>query len=614
MPSSLTHGACIGIVLTGAAGCSDDVASSSTTMGSGGTGSDTTSMSTSFDTAVDTTDGFDDGLLDCEPPEIIVEPLGDPISVELDNAIIPGQVCPSLAGDFPELFFPSLRIIRPATVTGGWPEPKLPVIVFSPGAGQDHREYDHLFEPLAGDGFVSVLVETSRVGQDENLTRHTRASVLACTLRWLASQWSEREHLSCDLVLAGHSRGGGAAYLTAGNLATLPWEDLDPQGIDLELRALVSIAGAASADDVFPGEPVAFLGLMGATDEDPVGQLVLQYDRVIPDEVVAANPDDLPPKYMLLPYDVPHNAWGGGVGLLGALPPTLTSAEYRAKAEAIWLAHAPPFLRWRVLGQDAAAARDRLVGADVPASLDQPQWWAHIQPAYAELSNTTVMPRTYTADTTVGSSMRLVLDDFESGGAFDATGFTGIAAVGPAATMVAVHGWQGLANHRSHALLVEWGSDPQAPGRRGGALEWGLELDASGFQYLSLRVGQLPRGMMGIPPMGLPCELSVPSPGDPDQPDLSDAVSIGVSLSDGDGSASQTIGPVVQQELRRVVQHTGNSSITKCVVVDVLPTLRVPLSDFGGVDLASLQGLSLEFEAGDGLGAVLIDAIELTTG
>lgn len=580
----------------------------STTVGNGETGGTTTGVADET-TAGDSTGGS----LGCEAAIPLVEPMGDPVSFDIPQAIDPEVVCPMLAGDIPIDFFSALRIIRPATLTGEWPGQKLPVIVFSPGAAQDHLAYDHLFEPLASEGFVSVLVETSRIDQDENLSVSTRASILACTLRWLASQWPDREHLSCDLVLAGHSRGGGAAFLTAGSFANIPWNDIDPQGIDFELRGLVSIAGAATGDDTFPGDPVPFLGLVGATDEDPVGQLVLQYDRVIPDEVAAANPADLPPKFMLLPYDVPHNAWGGGVPIFGSLPPTLTPQEHQAKAEAIWLVHAPLFLRWSVLGQDAGIARARLAGDDVPASLNEPQWWSSIQPAYAELGDLPVIPRAFTVDTLAAGGQRLVIDDFDSGGTFDARSFTGIAQPGPPADLVADNDWQGLTNHRSDALFVEWGDDPQAPGPRGGALEWPLAHDVSSFELLSLRIGQLPQGVFGLPPEGMPCELTTPTLAEPDLPDLTGAVSIDVSVSDGNDSAAQTITPIIQQELRRVVQNTSNGSIAKCVVVNHLQTLRVPLSSFEGVDLTNLTGLTLTFDPRDELSAVLIDTIELTT-
>jgi acetyl esterase/lipase len=297
----------------------------------------------------------------------------------------------------PDDFF--VHVYRPAVTSDPnaleWPQQRLPIVLFSPGGGQsviagNQETYRHLFEPLVKEGFIVVAVEAP--ADYWGVAKRWRA--MFCSLIWLQSPalgaWSERDNdrLNCDVVLAGHSRGGEAAW-TATQLFQ-PFGDASVVMNTYTLRATIGVAprsdpapfGDEPSTPMSAEQAVPYLGIMGGNDEDVIGHAIRAFDILADEELGDLAPT---PKTLLWVYDVPHNAWGGksDQDLAGVVEPFKVE-----KARAILPAFVIPFLRHHVLEHgDAAdnfaamsgAFSANAVASDFPPAVVQPGFWDYLR-------------------------------------------------------------------------------------------------------------------------------------------------------------------------------------------------------------------------------------------
>jgi dienelactone hydrolase len=285
--------------------------------------------------AGETTFNCGDGIPACAGPMYPIE--GAPFDVASELHVIDStSICGGLDPSVPELL---IQVFHPNPL----PDFPLPFAILTNGAGQSYRGYEHILRPLAAMGFVAASVQS-----EKEVIR--RANAMACTLRWLRSQWASSRCVTpnCDLVLIGHSRGGEAAWLLGHSLASVPWHDIAWQGVDVNLKALVGIAPRyQSASPYAPDKAVPYLGIMGATDDDIPGNAIIAYDNMVKEAERTATD---PAKVLLWPYDVPHSAFGGNASIGPPVDPALTPSEYLAKGKAI---------ASRVLKNDGVTTRRR---------------------------------------------------------------------------------------------------------------------------------------------------------------------------------------------------------------------------------------------------------------
>lgn len=345
-----------------------------------GTGTGTTGVATSTTGVADLSDGGSGPGgpgLDCPaftPPEgPFTAPDPDTTTLDASTMVCAGIGNLPMAGATVEVYYPGDPNEDPA-------DGRFPVVVFHHGNGLDYQQYDFLIEELQTSGFVVLNVSAAP-------TAPSSFSVLAaidsirCALRWfyLGSTYFE-DVGSCELVTAGHSRGGAAAQIVRGALLN---PNFEPDLLDLNVRAMVLLASSAPGiptplSAYPPSQAVPLLALGSSSDEDVPGEVLTAYDRMVPE----SDMDDLagsvstPYKGQVWVYDLPHGGFGGGIPLDGT--GRLTASEYEDKGHTITNAYVDRFLRWQVFGEDH---HDFFVGRALPPEVEEPQWWAHL-PAY----------------------------------------------------------------------------------------------------------------------------------------------------------------------------------------------------------------------------------------
>jgi hypothetical protein len=476
------------------------------------------------------------------------------------------------------------------------PDTPLPVVVMTNGAGgQAARYYEHILQPLARMGFIVFSV------QSEGKVS-TRLLEMACTLRYLRKFWNiENQQMfpgenpakfSCDLVLMGHSRGGGAAYGLGSNLELLKkahWWDINPSGFDMNLRALVAIAPKFSLDEVtgyIPKKSIPYLVMMGATDEDIAHEAIPSYDHMVR-ELEQSESD--PGKLLLWPYNVTHSAFGG-------YDVNQMSSPTTARGQAIAAGFIPPFIELFVMGNEARY--DIFTGAELPDELSSnvESWWGSLEPQFTELGGP-VIPRDFVVDQRVTPGVRQTLDNFEDGGAF-------ISSLDAGQTVVGSHSELAISSpavgHFGNVLKVSWG-DPQLGGDVTWELNDGMGKDLSDVSFFSLRIGQ------ELPPIG--SEMCMLLMADPHR----DALTLNVRLEDLMSNTSEvSLGPIIQQDFRMV------SSPVKppyCAWSQFMQTLRIPMDNFcdPGFDIESVVSLTIEFPDLEFETAIFMDTLEFTS-
>jgi len=477
------------------------------------------------------------------------------------------------------------------------PEAPLPVIIMTNGAGGFANLYSPLLRTLAERGFVVASVQSS-------VDAETRSNAMSCTLRWLRMKWMIDNGVTpnCDLVLMGHSQGAEAAVLMTNHFEKIFWLDINSPAIDFQIKALVGLAPAsANPDSVPPGHAVPYLGIMGATDEDVTARGITAYDKMVP-ESMRTNSD--PAKLLVWPYDVPHNAFGGG-GVINMLPfpvPPLTNADYRAKGEAITLAYVPTFLDMFVFGD--TNSYPVLSGKGFPDSLtpekqedpEVPHWWSYIEPAYTELGSGPVIRSSFVVDQRESPGVRTIVEDFEGLSSFTSTTL-GMGQIKIDVDSELAKDTNVGISHLGTMMRVRWGDQDS-----GGEITWDLDggapVDLAGTSIFSLRIGQ---------------ELTL-NPGDCELP-LNDprrqALNLTVRLEDSQaGTAELNLGPIVQQATEFVLSDKG------CLSTQFMSTFRLPMSAFcqtQGFNGGSVVSLSIEFPTLTYKAGVYLDTLEFTS-
>lgn len=234
----------IGVLLSGASGaCTPD---SSGLGGDGSTSEGTTGTTTGSNESVDEESGGDEGSVPCGYPGMLG---GDyDISFPPRDEEDPDykEFSPAVNGDchFDGIFDPSDPPNPMALGTGeefevfvyhplddeGWPAGLRPAVFFGAANGNNYHivnddldedliESDHyyreLIRSLVADGFVVFAMNFRGTN---TIPASRRRAGLACIMRWAREDWPDHERLSEFMVLAGHSRGGGATYLLTEHL------------------------------------------------------------------------------------------------------------------------------------------------------------------------------------------------------------------------------------------------------------------------------------------------------------------------------------------------------------------------------------------------------------
>jgi pimeloyl-ACP methyl ester carboxylesterase len=423
---------------------------------------------------------------------------------------------------------------------------------------------------------------------------------MACTLRWLRKTWTAENGVTpnCDVILMGHSRGGEAAWLTGNNLANIPWWDINLEGVDVELAALVGIAPRMSTATPYnPSHAVPYLGIMGSTDEDISGHDIMSYDDMVRE---SQRSEKDPAKLFLWPYDMPHNAFGGNGAL--SLPPSspLSQNEYNAKGIALLTTYVPSFVDLFVLGDTSSYGV--FTGADLPAALTpggNTDWWSYLEPAFSELGEGPVILRDFIVDQRNEPGARLEIDDFEEAVKFSTTMSTDAIKIGEQSDLAGDTMVQAV--HRENVLRVRWGNSTP-----GGEIAWELDdgnpVNLAGESFFSLRIGQ-ELVQDGDPPCGL-------AMGDP----RANAIELSVRLEDDQAvTAEAELGPIVQQHVQEIVKPQGP---IVCGRTQFMPTLRIPMSAFcatPGFDIESVVSITVEFPTLMHEVGVYMDTLEFTS-
>jgi len=470
-----------------------------------------------------------------------------------------------------------------------WQPGRKPLVVFEHGSGgQNFLEYDHIFAPLAREGFIGVSI---RGGAGSNA--NARAARILCTARWFASEWPQRNaRLNCDLAFMGHSAGGQGAVLAARYRGLQPG---DPANL-LDLEALVAIAPRGSGVGTFlPEQTAPFLTIQGGRDEDVPGGSVFLFDALSPEVGDEQNFG----KALVWAYDVDHDAFGGG-GSIENDAEIGSEAAMRAKGEALATEYIVPFLRWRVLNEDSDALRKLFTGDAVPDALAEPSWWDYLP----DPSGAPVVFTAFTVDERRLGEKRRLIDTFRRAVPQDLSpaepsGATVLVSPPELAAQVQVGAASPLAqraNPENHAMRVDWSvTEGLAPVRV--TWEFTAGLDLAGFSFLSVRAANI---------------LQIPdSSCQPIEPD--GAVDFQITLSDAVNDVSVLTSTLIPQDFG-VVNFKGQ---TFCSYFHFFRTLRIPLDDFcqqGPLDLTGIRRITLTFGAPGAAptGALLVDGLEFT--
>lgn len=258
-------------------------------------------------------------------------------------------------------------VYHPQDASGAWPEglEERPVVFFAPGNGfalvtngEDgtlpiHHLYLTTIEALVEDGFVVFAIDPTSEGNV--MTTRIRRAALACTMLWARDQWQPdaglntppTEPLSPYMVLMGHSRGGGGAYLLTSDLLTgdhLPAAtSLDDWNHCATATFAQSYGVGGSVDYVEPMPYVnapPFLTMQGTIDEDEGPESIQAYDNRASEVEESASGLASWDEVAVVAHGQIHSSWGG-FGQSNELGPY----------------YATEFLRWQMMGEDASRRR-----------------------------------------------------------------------------------------------------------------------------------------------------------------------------------------------------------------------------------------------------------------
>jgi hypothetical protein len=436
-----------------------------------------------------------------------------------------------------------------------------------------------------------------------------------CALRWFYFDSGLIDNASCDVVFAGHSRGG----LVAHNMLDIV--GVDPYLSQLTVRAMLLLAssridGSVVLPEYEPNRAVPLLAFGTSSDEQVPGQVLEGYDRM------AVENQHTPPQAVGSPYrgalwiyDLPHTGFGGLT-----MPST--------KGSAITNAYVDRFVRWQVFGDETL--RPFFVGEAFPPEVLEPGFWNNL-PAYDQISDPAlcgdasnqtepacvaagcawdgsacqqrpVILSSFTIDNRLDSDQRQLADLFEFPQVSSASTPGHIVDVTIGEVGV-VAGGEGLAaNHDTGVAFVETVDGSGVPD--GIAHFSAATADASLAAHTSLRIGARSRIVSDLVADPQVCESLY---GDP--------LDVAIVLGDGiDSTEPVDLDPIVQQDAR-IVQtlSTGNA----CLPQLFMHTQRIPMTevcDGAFVDTENISEWSFVVPgAVDFRDEFVVDTLEFTT-
>ncbi|HNN43724.1 MAG TPA: hypothetical protein PKL10_15615 [Nitrospira sp.] len=592
--------------------CSDDIIapfSASDTDPSAGTESPTTSE------GPPTTGDPTEGEPVCEPNYPLPVAEFDMVSEGLEF-VIPSRDCDTLSlvgtGEYQldplnDIF--EVAIYRPAVSLGEWPNFRLPYVVFSPGNNQYSVDpnnlapyYEPLFEALTSVGFVVFAIQPPNSFYGANWTVGKRTRALACTALWAFSRWSEAENsrLNCDFVVAGHSRGGEAAYHLAqnisGSLNLLGYEGRVLRGVLALAPRSKTTAEAVYVDDEGTSpedgaQTVPYLILHGASDSDTTNAPTRAFEIYGDEEATPFTKND---KFLLWAHSLDHSEWGG-------------SGAPTSRASAIISYYVPAWMRWQFLAngdpEDRQAFTDLIYydrsAVSLDSSLSGSGFWDSCDPEFDDLDGPVIFADFLPGNKT-DAAVRLQVDNMSrdsptpcmssispssSSESVSLTGFgTGQVCMGASEELIKPYPMSSKdAPHRAtSAMRVQWGdADP------GGTIVWDVDADLSDYSFLTLRVGQVnhfsPHTMTSI-------DVGIFAP-------------VGMSTV----SVFESVDLYTQDDFLPGMGVTSRA-------IDFMRTVRIPLSEFcaQGADITQVESVVISFNNDVDSRTVLLDSIEFT--
>jgi hypothetical protein len=461
------------------------------------------------------------------------------------------------------------------------PPTGLPMVVFLHGNGMTYTDHDELLAHIARNGFVCISVSN---GSHMTGSNEGRAREAISFLNGMYAFWGYADRLTTDVAFTGHSRGGEAAITAARLLAQNPGMG----HVAYDVEAVISLAPTdGGGDNSDPKENLdgtmtrAFLALYGTHDPDvrgirledglagPENTAFAIYDRAGDEssvEGVLTLADNLE-KAMVLIEGATHRGFLDACNILAGGPIGCDAHGDAAKG------YFNAFLRWKVNNQAAYAAY--FDAGAVPTTL--------------RVAEVDTFPQ-------FGGHPRRVLDNFEQGGMATNTMGGSVSTSGNIVSAVENEAWQLDASspHDTRGLRVRWNGV--------GQIGWsvpaavlplvGQQRDVGNYQHLSLRVAQ-------------------------DYLDAFNTAGVDqdfrIRLFTSNGWSSY----VRVSDWARVPYPTyffthpfpyPAGDFTKTA----LTTVRIPLSAFGGANLASVQNVWLYFgQAGTPTsGSVMLDSLE----
>jgi pimeloyl-ACP methyl ester carboxylesterase len=241
---------------------------------------------------------------------------------------------------------------------GGWPDSsptEAPLLLFSHGNGIGPDDYGAVIEMFVSMGFVVANVNVLNPGGGYNVY----ADDMRCAAEALKAYYGEA--LRCELVVAGHSQGGTAAFAVAAG------RDQDPSAAifrPFDLRAMVLFAPAAEGGmPEFPaGNALSTLIFAAGNDEQVPGDAGNIYD-LLGSEASAS------------PYDAERTL----VSIDGAIHESFQGAQSTPALAAV-TGYTPEFIRARVFDQAADTWWSYATTQAWPEQVLDDALWSELEP------------------------------------------------------------------------------------------------------------------------------------------------------------------------------------------------------------------------------------------
>jgi hypothetical protein len=287
----------------------------------------------------------------------------------LDPEIDIREICPNATGALI-----ANSVIYYPTVDDDWPEERVPLLVFTHGRGQYAEKYAYLFTAVAAMGVAVISVESM-----PTTSEWVREQSIACALSWAG--WDDpdggyalfEDHLTCDLIVGGHSNGGQAAWQFLRDRA--PSASLSPYWFNFLPRAFFTFGTRHDAppapETLSPTYAAPYYALLGALDNDTRHDAITQYDSTPLEEEAGASL-----KIIHIVHDTSHNDVGG-------IDPAPVVATNQAQLAA--LDYLTRFIDWQVFDNNVEENRRVLLLEQFSADLVDSALWTNAN-GYGQLT------------------------------------------------------------------------------------------------------------------------------------------------------------------------------------------------------------------------------------